>query len=228
MKTKLVLAAVIVGGAFAASNGFAQTCRAPQPTICARECWSARAPDYVSNTNDKLNRAVIHHTASSGHWSTAGLNESKANVRGVQNYHMDGQGWGDIGYHFLVDKLGNIFAARKGSMSDYPYPRGAHDGCNEDSFGFTAMGYFHSPYNNQPSTALLNSLEKVIAWRMPGGWSPITGAPSLPSYCGNGALDAVISHRQVKATACPGDLLETKVKNGNGFEDAIKVRRACP
>src|SRR5687767_3379726 len=105
MKTKLTSLVLVAIGAVAASNAFAQTCRGPQPTICARECWNARAPDYVSNTNDKLNRAVIHHTASSSHWSTTSLNESKANVRGVQNYHMDAQGWGDIGYHFLVDKL---------------------------------------------------------------------------------------------------------------------------
>jgi hypothetical protein len=224
MKIKLVLFATVAFGTLAA-NVFGQTCKAPQPTICERACWNARAPDYTSSVNDKLNRAVIHHTASSGHWSTTSLSESKANMRGVQNYHMDSQGWGDIGYHFLVDKLGNIFEGRKDSMT--ARPRGAHDGCNEDSFGFTAMGYFHTPYNQVPTTALMNSLEKIIAWRMPAGWNPTTGAPSLPAYCG-ASLDAVITHRQVKATACPGDKLEALVKNGSGFEDAIKVRRACP
>lgn len=225
MKTKPTLLALIALGTLAASNGFAQTCKGPKPTICERACWSARAPDYTSAQNNLLNRAVIHHTASSSHWSTTSLADSKANVRGVQNYHMDGQGWGDIGYHFMIDKLGNIFEARKGSMTGFP--RGAHDGCNEDSFGFTVLGYCHPPYNNNPPAACMNSLEKIIAWRMPTGWDPIAGSPSFPAYCGT-ALDAVVSHRQVKATACPGDKLEALVQNGSGFEDAIKTRRACP
>jgi hypothetical protein len=159
--------------------------KGPQPNICLRGCWGARAPDYPSRYNSGLNRAIIHHTASSGQWNTDSLAESKSNVRGVQNYHMDSQGWGDIGYHFLVDKLGNVFEARRDSMTGLP--RGAHDGNNYNSMGFTMMGYFHPPHNNIPNTAILNALYAVIAWRMPSAWDPYGSG----SYNGNnvGYLD---------------------------------------
>ena len=137
---------------------------------------------------------------------------------------MDVNGWCDIGYHFLVDKLGNIFSGRKDSATISMYVRGAHDGCNNNSFGFNCMGYFHSPYNNTPTTAQLNSLKKIIAARMPDGWNP-TGAGS--AYC-NGATDKVMGHRQVSATACPGDKLQAVTEDGSGFENAIAALRPCP
>jgi hypothetical protein len=225
--TKLFLGAVIAA-AFGSTDLSAQTCKGPQPTICERNCWNARSPSCSIGDMAGIKRAVIHHTASSSHYSTGGLTESKSNMRGVQNYHMDSNGWCDIGYHFLVDKHGNIFEGRAHSADpDWGQPQGAHDGCNDRSFGFTAMGYFHAPYNNNPTTALMNALEKTIAWRMPAGWKATDGSASLPSYCGDGSADAVLSHREVKATACPGDILHNKVKNGSGFENAINSRRGC-
>lgn len=170
-----------------------------------------------------LNRAVIHHTASSSDYNTSGLSESKTKVRNVQNYHMDVNGWCDIGYHFIFDKHGNIFAGRPGSAVTSDYPRGAHDGCNDNSFGFSALGYYHQPYNNAATSALINAMEKTIAWKLPPGWTP-TGNGS--TYC-SGVQDKVISHRAVSATACPGDKLHNATTEGSGFEDAIAARRSC-
>jgi hypothetical protein len=137
--------------AFCASEALAAG-NAPQPHICTRACWGARASStsYMS----ALTRAIVHHTAG-GEFNTSGLEASKANVRAIQNLHM-GYGWGDIGYHFLVDKYGNIFEGRVGSMNSLP--RGAHDGTNTNSFGFNVMGYFHPTVNNVPTQAMMNSL----------------------------------------------------------------------
>lgn len=220
-KLIIMILTAVVG--FGASEALAQTCRGPKPDICTRSCWNARSPSCSASQMSSLNRAVIHHTASTGDYNTAGINESKAKVRGVQNYHMNNNGWCDIGYHFLVDKHGNIFSGRKDSAVLGERPRGAHDGCNSNSFGFTALGYYHPPYNNAATTKLINGLRNIIAWRMPGGWNP-TGNGT--SYC-NGVTDKVIGHRQVKATACPGDKLFEKITEGSGFENAIKARRAC-
>src|SRR5688500_3380102 len=134
---------------------------AAQPNICTRACWGASAgsTSYMSG----LTRAIIHHTAGS-EFNTTGLEASKANVRAIQSMHKN-NGWGDIGYRFLVDKFGNIFEGRIGSMSSLQ--RGTHDGTNTISFGFNAMGYFHPNVNNVPTAAMMNSLYAVIAWRMP-------------------------------------------------------------
>jgi hypothetical protein len=145
---------------------------APQPSICNRTCWGARAAStsYMS----ALTRAIVHHTAGS-EFNTTSFSASAANVRAIQNLHIN-NGWGDIGYHFLVDKFGNIFEGRVGSMGSLP--RGAHDGTNTNSFGFNLMGYFHPSVNNVPTAAMMNAMYDVIAWRMPSGWSPY-GSPGV-------------------------------------------------
>jgi len=147
-----------------------------------------------------LNRAVIHHTAGASDFNVTSQADSKPKVRAVQNLHMDVNGWSDIGYHFLVDKLGNCFEGRAGSLTSLP--RGAHDGTNLNSFGFNVLGYFHTPHNQTPTTTQRQTLYRLIAWRLP---NPFTGFGS-GSY--NGATTGFVAgHRNVKSTACPGDLM---------------------
>src|SRR5688572_26047532 len=133
----------------------AQTTPAPNPGICARSCWAARAHRCTSQMAT-LNRAVIHHTANASDFNVTSVEDSKARVRGTQNWHMDNNGWCDIGYHFLVDKFGNLFEGRYGAMTSIPL--GTHDGVNANSFGFSMLGYFHSPYNHSPSSTMRGRL----------------------------------------------------------------------
>src|SRR5688572_17866885 len=109
---------------------------APKPTICSRSCWGARAPSGGISSMSGLSRAIVHHSAGA-EYNTGGLEDSKADVRGIQNYQMNSNGWPDVGYHFLIDKYGNVFEGRSGSMSGLP--RGAHDADNSNSFGFCCM-----------------------------------------------------------------------------------------
>ncbi len=199
----------------------AQTCRGPQPSICDRACWGARSGSCT--TTMTLTRAIIHHTAGN-EYNTTGLADSKAYVRAIQNMDMDVDGWCDIGYHFMVDKFGNIFECRKNSISGSP--RGAHDSDNSGSFGFTFMGYFHAPRNNAPTTAMLNAMYALIAWKMPSGWSPY-GSGTYHSK----TVGVVDGHRKVVATACPGDLIHpvyiTENYSGGAMRNGIASRRSC-
>jgi fibronectin type 3 domain-containing protein len=201
-------------------DAVASTCKGPQPSICTRSCWGARASStsYMS----ALSRAIIHHTAGQGDYTTD-YEVGKAKVRGVQNYHMDANGWSDIGYHFLFNAGGHIYEGRIGSMASLP--RGAHDACNADSFGFTALGYYHTPYNQSFTSAQQDAMYRTIAWRMPAGWSPYGSG----TYCGVtvGRLDG---HRKVKATACPGDIIWAHIGsdyNGGNARNGVASRRSC-
>jgi hypothetical protein len=221
MKTKTLVAALLLAGAVIAPKLLAQTCRPPMPYYCDRTCWGARAPQCTISTMSALNRAVIHHTANTSDYNTTSESDTKPKVRAIQNYHMDVNGWCDIGYHFLVNKQGNIFSGRKDSGTFSIIVRGAHDGCNTDSFGFNLMGNYDS---NAVTAAGKDALANIIARRMPGGWNP-TGTGT--TYC-NGVTDKVIGHRQVLATACPGANLWAIVQEGAGFENLIAAKRPCP
>lgn len=200
----------------------AQTTPGPQPNICTRACWAARAPNCALTTSAALTRAIVHHTAAASDWDTSSLGTSQAKIRSVQNYHMDAQGWCDIGYNFLFDKLGNIFEGRANSMTTLR--RGIHDACNANSFGFTLLGYFHPPYNHVPTQVMLDSYYATIAWRMPAGWSPYGSG----TYCSKtvGFLDG---HKKVVATACPGDNVHpnliTENYNGGPMRTGVAARR---
>jgi hypothetical protein len=212
MKTKILfrwlLVPILAGASIAPVQ--AQTTPAPQPSICTRSCWTARS-GTCTTTMSALTRAIIHHTASSGDWSTTSLSASAAQMRSHQNYHMDANGWCDLGYHFTVDKLGNIFEGRKNSMTSLI--KGTHAGCgNTDTFGFTFLGYCHSPYNHNPPVVMRSAIYDVIAWRMPSGWTPYGGRTSYSGSL-NGTAAKIDTHRWVGAnsgsgctyTSCPGD-----------------------
>ena len=191
----------------------------PQPEVCDRDCWDARAPTSSASQMSGLNRAVIHHTAIASDYDTTSLEASKAKVRAIQNYHMDVNGWSDIGYHFLADKLGNGFEGREGAISSLP--RGAHDGVNDKSFGFCMMGYFHDPYYQQPTVEQRCQTYEMIAWRIP---DPYTAYGS-GSYGSSSSVGYLAGHRDVASTACPGSVMYDNYigTNFNGGEARSEI-----
>lgn len=219
MKLRLLMAmlAVLALMATVGTESAQAAGAAVQPSICARSCWGARAPSGTISQMASLNRAVIHHTAGASDYNTTSEATSKVLVRSIQNYHMDINGWSDVGYHFLIDKLGNRFEGRQGAISSLP--RGAHDGTNTNSFGFSLMGYFHTPQNQQPTTAQRNAAYDLIAWKIP---NPFTGFGS-GTYAGVTA-GYLCGHRNVDATACPGDLMYAYIGgNYTGGEARLAV-----
>src|SRR5688500_12271979 len=80
----------------------------PQPSIVTRAEWGA---DESIRKNDQkyapITKLFVHHTV------TGGADEDPAaTVRAVYAYHVQGRGWDDIGYNFLVDHKGNIYEGR--------------------------------------------------------------------------------------------------------------------
>lgn len=226
MKSKLITGLGAAAALLTSFDSIAQTCQAPQPAnICNRSCWVARAPTCTITYMTSVNRAIIHHTAVATHWNTTTLDTSKPSLRSIQNYHIDNNGWCDIGYHFVLDKFGNIFEGRHNSMTSLT--RGIiNASCVTDSFNFTIMGYMHTPYNHNPDANLRGRLYDLIAWKMPAGWTPYgSDAP-----CGT-TVGRVDGHRKVYATACPGDVFYntylTTNYTGGDVRNGIASRRTC-
>lgn len=195
---------------------------APQPAIITRAEWGARAPSCAITQCTPWEHTTIHHTAASSDWTVADHTYCDDRVRAHQAYHMDTNAWCDIGYNFLLCKHGNIFEGREGSIDSYA--RGAHDSINCPGLGTSLMGYFHTPYNNEPTLEMMNALADLIAWQ----WDALGRNPYGTGLYG-GLTEAIIGgHRDVAATACPGDIVYNQYigtdPNGGWIRNAVCSR----
>lgn len=182
---------------------------ASSPAIIPRLSWGAnesirRGGPYFAGA---VQFAIVHHTAGSNSYSKE---ESAAIVRGIQLYHVQGNGWNDIGYNFLVDKYGQVFEGRYGGMDRDVV--GAHaEGFNTGSVGVAVLGSYGSA---TISSAARASLVRLLAWRLDldhvDATSTLTWTSGGNDRYPRGVpvfLRAVAAHSDTGFTACPGAAL---------------------
>jgi flagellar hook assembly protein FlgD len=186
---------------------------ADSPPIITRAAWGAdesirRAPPRYA---DAVRFAVVHHTAGTNTYTRT---QSAAIVRGIEIYHVKGNGWNDIGYNFLVDKYGQVFEGRFGGVDKNVI--GAHaEGFNTGSFGVALLGTYTSV---APSAAAQTALENLLAWRLDVAHvdplSMVTvasgGNPKYPAGVPV-VLRAISGHRDTGPTTCPGNALYSRL-----------------
>jgi flagellar hook assembly protein FlgD len=182
---------------------------AGSPQIIPRSAWQAdesirRAPPVYAPT---LEYALVHHTVNANSYSCS---QSASIVRGIEVYHVKGNGWNDIGYNFLVDKCGQIFEGRYGGIDRNVV--GAHSqGFNTGSVGVSVIGTYNAV---GISTAARTALVNLLAWRLDvAHLDPLSFADVLSG--GNQKfpakvpvrLRAISGHRDTYFTECPGNAL---------------------
>jgi flagellar hook assembly protein FlgD len=181
--------------------------QAGSPTIVSRSGWAAnekivRAKPLIV-TADKL--AVVHHTAGTNAYTSA---QAPAIVRGIEVYHVKGNGWNDIGYNFLVDRFGNVYEGRRGGVDRNVV--GAHsEGFNTGSVGVALIGNFTAA---TPPKAMQDALVKLLAWRLdvahvdPLSTVVYSSGGNLKFRAGKlVTLRAISGHRDTGPSECPGN-----------------------
>ena len=186
---------------------------ASSPPIITRLSWGANesirrgAPQYAP----AVRFALVHHTAGTNSYSRT---ESAAIVRGIEIYHVKGNGWNDIGYNFLVDKYGQVFEGRYGGVAKNVV--GAHaEGFNTGSVGVAVIGTYNDA---APPVAAQKALADLLAWRLDiahvdplssltvsSGGNP-RFPPGEPVF-----LHAISGHRDTGFTTCPGNALYARL-----------------
>ena len=181
------------------------------PTINSRSTWGARAPKRTISTTSELRLAVVHHSVNSNGYTAA---QVPALLRSIQAYHMDAQGWDDIGYNFLVDRFGGTWEARDGGM-DKVAAGGHSRGFNVGSTGVVVLGDF---MQDSPPPAAVAAVGELLAWKFaihgvnPAGTvSYYTSIGSSSLAPGTHVLPRINGHRDVSATACPGTWLYSQI-----------------
>lgn len=146
--------------------------------IIERSEWGARAArgqDYVAPS--QRSEFIIHHSAG----------PANQRVRSIQDFHLDGRGWSDIGYNLLVDDAGNAYEGRGWDVA------GAHAvGHNTSGIGVCYIGQ-NAPTAEAKATirALYNEANRRTGREL--------------DYKG---------HQDVNATSCPGSSLQSWINDG--------------
>lgn len=155
-------------------------------SIQPRAAWNAAQPlaHRLTAASGGWSRITIHHSAKYSKEIGAPTSGNVAEtLKDIQTVHMRDRGWGDIGYHFLIDPTGRIW---QGRLLDW---QGAHaQGSNNvANIGICLLGDFN---HERPDPRALESLERLT-----------------DALCERHKIahNRVYGHQKFAATECPGD-----------------------
>jgi hypothetical protein len=168
------------------------------------EVWP---PDF-----HRVQKLVVHHTA------TANVDtptEAMAELRAIYYYHAVTQGWGDIGYNFIVDQMGTVYEGRYSAAPAGAPPTG------EDAQGRVVTAghtYQHNvgtvgvavlgDTNLRPLNSVVrDTLVEVLSWLTARHHLDPDRTATYRNVVNDIAREAtnIAGHRDYVATACPGE-----------------------
>ncbi|MGW2277600.1 N-acetylmuramoyl-L-alanine amidase [Streptomyces sp. NPDC001770] len=187
----------------------------PKPPIVSRAAWGANeklndeAPEYTTS----VKAVFVHHTAQTNDYSCA---DSPAIMRSLHAFHVQSNGWKDLGYNFIVDKCGTIFEGRKGGVDQPVF--GAHTyGFNRETAGIAVIGMYT---DTKAATAATTAVARLAAWKLgqykgdPAGRTTLVAGATQSSGTGiaytagkSYTFNQISGHRDGFNTECPGTAL---------------------
>ena len=168
-----------------------------RPPIISRVSWGCpeggSSPGWPPEYRP-LKAFIIHHTVDSFSADYA------ARVRAMWYYHARTLGWGDIGYNYLIDPIGNIYEGRAGGDDVV----GGHAlRYNYGSLGVAVLGNYEQ---SQPTGASLAALTDLLAWKAD---QKAIDPRVMSSYFIDRYLPTLMGHRDaISNTTCPGQYLQ--------------------
>lgn len=155
--------------------------------------WGARRPEGQYTQLESTRGVKVHYT---GGRVDPGIADSHtgcvALVRSIQGYHMDGNGWMDVGYTYLVCPHRKVFEGRG------PHHLPAANGAGLNSAHYAVLGLVGTSGLVQPTDDLLLGIRDAIDYLRANG----------------GAGNEIKGHRDGYNTDCPGEPLYAWVRRG--------------
>ncbi len=190
-----------------------------QPPIVARAGWGAdESLRFNASGGEKwppafapVQKLIVHHTAGANN-----DHNPAATIRAIYYYHAVTQGWGDIGYNFLIDEAGRIYKGRNshaqgGTADTITGEDGSGNGvtgahAHEYNAGTVGVALLGTLTDQDATPAAKRALEDLLAWKADAhGVDPHGSTRYTNPVGGNQKVFANIAgHRDVGTTACPG------------------------
>jgi len=169
-----------MGTASQCGGGGSGTCGSVQRV--SRAEWGARAPAYNIGAlpGKPIGMAFVHHTVTA---ACTNQNDCAVQMRSIQNYHMNTNGYPDIAYNWLVGEDGRAYEGRGWDKL------GAHTlGYNDNAVAVAVIGDFT---NRAPNEAAQAAVRNVIN-------CAVQQNVLRSNY-------ELFGHRDANCTACPGN-----------------------
>ncbi|GGB84513.1 hypothetical protein N798_11215 [Knoellia flava TL1] len=173
------------------------------PTILTRASWGAdESMRKGSPSYGAVKGEVVHHTVNA---NTYAADDVPALIRAIYAYHVQRNGWNDIGYNFLIDRFGRTWEGRFGGTNRAVV--GAHSpGVNSWTTSASTIGNFSSSGTSVPA-AVTAAYQSLFTWKarlhqLEPEWTVNLGGTTQRSISG---------HRDNTSTECPGDALYARI-----------------
>lgn len=155
--------------------------------IISRSEWGARAPRSRSRRFLNNQSPTVHYNGQATRLHAGSTEaEERAFMRSTQNFHMDGRGWSDLAYNFVVFPSGRIYEGRGW---------GIRSAANGTTIGNTRSYAFMAAIG-QGQSVTMNMIASFIYLRDQAN------------------KKALMGHRDHKNTGCPGEALYRLTKDG--------------
>ncbi len=139
----------------------------------------------------EIKMLVVHHTAQN---LESDIRSGEERMRALYQYHTVNRGWGDIGYHYIIDEKGMIYQGRAGGELVV----GGHAYCNNiGSIGVALMGNFDL---SAPPQSQMDSLQWLLDTL--GKQYDIDLEGTIQFHGDN--VSPIAMHRELVSTDCPG------------------------
>ncbi len=160
-----------------------------------RKDWTKQVPKpWILRPSKGFDRITVHHTAAVSTSKTD--KDVVAEIEGVCLEHIT-RGYGDIGYHFVVDARGTVWEARSLAY------QGAHvSGQNEENIGIVLLGNFEAQQVGRKQVEALDTLIGALRDKYQIKRHRLYG------------------HRDLGKSSCPGKNLYKQVERLKKPEDA--------
>ena len=183
-----------------AASAFVAEAAAPKPKMVSRAAWGATRERAAARrarrrSYGEVNAGVIHHTVNATDYSKA---EAAGIVLGICRFHVNGNGWNDIGYQALVDRFGRLYKGRAGGMGAAVIGAQAQ-GFNAQTTAIASIGT-HSTV--KLSRKARKAVTRYLAWKL--GLHGIDPSTSATMTSAGGASAAIPQAPSSPCPACSG------------------------
>ena len=192
-----------------------------------RAAWAGDSRPVLGDTPDEnVKFLLVHHTAGPSQGDPVAL------IREIYDFHTGAdKGWPDVAYNFFVEPGGRVFEGRAGSLQ-----RAVQASATGGNQGFSQLVCLIGDFTNRnPTSAQLVSLNETLAW-LADRYGLDTSRGATETFTSRGSnkwsqgtqvtADTISGHREMSATACPGDAFFPYLKDRVQAE--VHVLRGSP